>query len=242
MSKSKVYFTNLRTNPSFSLPKKMERLVKQAGIESIGFEKQFVAIKIHFGEPGNLAFIRPNYAARMANLVRNLGGKPFLTDSNTLYSGGRSNAVDHIRSAMENGFNPISAQCDILIADGLKGTDYREIPVNGEYCKAPKIGAAVADADIIISMNHFKGHEQTGFGGALKNLGMGCASVGGKLELHSASQPVIDEESCTGCNVCVKNCRHGAIHLNTSRKAEIDYHACVGCGQCVALCQYSAAV
>ncbi len=241
MTTSKVYFTNLRTSPSSNLLTKMERLIKKAGIETIDFNKQFVAIKIHFGEPGNLAFIRPNYAARMANLLRNLGAKPFLTDCNTLYSGGRSNAVDHLKSAMENGFNPISAQCDVIIGDGLKGTDYREIPINGNYCKAPKIGAAIVDADIIISMNHFKGHEQTGFGGALKNLGMGCASVGGKLELHSASQPIIDKDNCIGCNICVKYCAHDAVHL-INRKAEIDYAACVGCGQCVALCQYSAAV
>ncbi|MDL2309793.1 DUF362 domain-containing protein [Parabacteroides sp. OttesenSCG-928-B22] len=241
MSTSKVYFTNLRTNPSNNLLQKMERLVKKSGIESIDFNKQFVAIKIHFGEPGNLAYLRPNYAARIANLLRSLGGKPFLTDSNTLYSGGRSNAVDHLRSAMENGYNPISAQCDIIIADGLKGTDYREIPIDGEYCKAPKIGAAIADADIIISMNHFKGHEQAGFGGALKNLGMGCASVGGKLELHAASQPAIDTENCIGCNICAKYCAHDAVHLQ-NRKAVIDYDACVGCGQCVALCQYDAAV
>ena len=122
-------------------------------------------------------------------LLRSFGAKPFLTDCNTLYSGRRSNAVDHLQSAMENGFNPISAQCQVIIADGLKGTDYREIPIDGEYCPAPKIGTAIADADIIISMNHFKGHEQAGFGGALKNLGMGCASVGGKLELHASSQP-----------------------------------------------------
>jgi len=220
----------------------MERLVKKAGIEKIDFQHQFVAIKIHFGEPGNLAFIRPNYAARMASLLRGLGGKPFLTDSNTLYSGGRSNAVDHLKSAMENGFNPISAQCDIIIADGLKGTSYREIPIDGEYCKAPKIGSAIADADVVISMNHFKGHEQTGFGGALKNLGMGSASVGGKLELHAASQPVINKANCIGCNICVKYCAHDAVHLNGERKAEIDYDTCVGCGQCVALCQYDAAV
>lgn len=100
----------------------------------------FTAIKIHFGEPGNLAYIRPNYAARMANLLRSFGAKPFLTDCNTLYSGRRSNAVDHLQSAMENGFNPISAQCQVIIADGLKGTDYREIPIDGEYCPAPKIG------------------------------------------------------------------------------------------------------
>ena len=238
---SKVYFTNLRTNPSSNLLDKMERLARKAGIANIDFKNQFVAIKIHFGEPGNLAYIRPNYAARMVRLIRSLGGKPFLTDSNTLYSGGRSNAVDHLKAAMENGFNPISADCNVIIADGLKGTDYREIEIDGKYCKAPKIGAAIADADIVISMNHFKGHEQAGFGGALKNLGMGSASVGGKLELHSASQPKINTDNCIGCNICVKHCAHDAIHLN-NRKAEIDYTKCVGCGQCVALCQHEAAV
>lgn len=245
MNTSKVYFTNLRTTPSSNLLDKMERLVKRAGIANIDFKNQFVAIKIHFGEPGNLAYIRPNYAARLVSLLRELGAKPFLTDCNTLYSGRRSNAVDHLQSAMENGFNPMSAGCNVIIADGVKGTDYREyreIEIDGQYCKAPKIGAAIADADIIISMNHFKGHEQAGFGGALKNLGMGCASVGGKLELHCASQPRIDTEACKGCNICVKHCAHDAIHLNNNRKAEIDYERCVGCGQCVALCQYDGAV
>jgi uncharacterized Fe-S center protein len=242
MVTSKVYFTNLRTTPSSNLLVKMERLVKQAGIETIDFKNQFVAIKIHFGEPGNLAFIRPNYVARLSSLLLRLGAKPFLTDSNTLYSGNRANAVDHIRSAMENGFNPISAKCDVIIADGLKGTNYREIAINGEYCKSPKIGSAIADADIILSLNHFKGHEQSGFGGALKNLGMGSASVGGKLELHSASKPVINRKSCTGCIICAKNCAHDAIHLGADRIASIDYEKCVGCGQCIALCQYEAAV
>lgn len=242
MNTSKVYFTNLRTNPNSNLLDKMERLIKRAGIANIDFKNQFVAIKIHFGEPGNLAYIRPNYAARLVKLLRELGAKPFLTDCNTLYSGRRSNAVDHLQSARENGFNALSAGCDVIIADGVKGTDYREIKINGQYCKAPKIGAAIADADIIITMNHFKGHEQAGFGGALKNLGMGCASVGGKLELHSASQPRINTDSCKGCNVCVKHCAHNAIHLNNERKAEIDYTQCVGCGQCVALCQYDGAV
>lgn len=238
MEKAKVYYSDLRTSPTSNLLDKMERLLKRAGIEQLPLKDSFAAIKIHFGEPGNLAYLRPNYAARMATLLRSLGAKPFLTDCNTLYSGRRANAVDHLQSAMENGFNPISAQCQVIIGDGLKGTDYREIPLNGEYCPAPKIGTAIADADIVISMNHFKGHEQAGFGGALKNLGMGCASVGGKLELHCASQPKIDEASCIGCNICVKHCAHDAVHLNASRKAEIDYAKCVGCGQCVALCQH----
>ena len=242
MEKAKVYYSDLRTSPTSNLLDKMERLLKRAGIEQLPLKDSFAAIKIHFGEPGNLAYLRPNYAARMATLLRSLGAKPFLTDCNTLYSGRRANAVDHLQSAMENGFNPISAQCQVIIGDGLKGTDYREIPLNGEYCPAPQIGTAIADADIVISMNHFKGHEQAGFGGALKNLGMGCASVGGKLELHCASQPKIDVESCIGCNICVKHCAHDAVHLNTSRKAEIDYTKCVGCGQCVALCQHDGAV
>jgi uncharacterized Fe-S center protein len=220
----------------------MERLVKRAGIETIDFRNQYVAIKIHFGEPGNLAFIRPNYVARLSALLRSLGAKPFLTDSNTLYSGGRSNAVDHLQNAIENGFNPLSAQCNVIIADGVKGADYREVPVYGDYCRAPKIGTAIVDADIIVSMNHFKGHEQSGFGGALKNLGMGAASVGGKLELHSSSQPVIDREACSGCRVCEKYCAHKAIRVAADKKAVIDYDKCVGCGQCIALCQYEGAV
>lgn len=241
MGKSTVYFTDLRTSPGNSLPKKLIKLVRKAGIEKIDFKDKFTAIKIHFGEPGNIAYIRHNYAAALVDMLKGLGAKVFLTDSNTLYSGGRSNAVDHLEAAMDNGFNPISAHANVIIADGLTGTDYKEIELGGEYCKAPKIGAAIADADIIISMNHFKGHEQTGFGGALKNLGMGSASVGGKLELHSSSQPVIDQGKCIGCRICEKYCRHDAVKV-VDRKARIDYSKCVGCGQCVAVCQHEGAV
>jgi uncharacterized Fe-S center protein len=241
MEKSKVYFTNLHTTPSSNLTDKLENLVKKTGIEKINFENQFAAIKIHFGEPGNLAYIRPNYAARLVKILKKLGAKPFLTDSNTLYSGGRSNAVDHLKAAMENGFNPIAVHCNVIIADGLKGTEQREIKLDGEFCKAPKIGSAIADADIFISFNHFKGHEQAGFGGALKNIGMGSASVAGKLELHSTSQPQIIKEMCRACGICVKHCAHDAIKIE-NKYAVIDYHRCVGCGQCVALCQYESAV
>ena len=241
MEQSKVFFTDLRTTPGNDLMKKLERLVRRAGMADIDFKDKFTAIKIHFGEPGNLAYIRPNYAARIVDVIRSLGGKPFLTDANTLYSGGRSNAVGHLDAAMENGFNRISAHADVIIADGLKGTDYKEVPCGGQYCPSPKIGAAIADADIVISMSHFKGHEQSGFGGALKNLGMGSASVGGKLELHSSSQPQINEDNCIGCRICEKYCRHDAVKV-VDRLAVIDYDKCVGCGQCVAVCQKSAAV
>lgn len=240
MKKAEVFFTDLRTKPGQGLTTKLEKLVKRAGIGNIDFKGKFTAVKIHFGEPGNLAYIRPNYAAKIIDILREMGAKPFLTDSNTLYSGGRSNAVDHLHAAMDNGFNPISAHADVIIADGLKGTDYREIETGGEYCPQAKIGAAIADADIVISMNHFKGHEQSGFGGALKNLGMGSASVGGKLALHSASKPYIDLDNCIGCKICERYCRHGAVKVNDG-KAAIDYDKCIGCGQCIAVCQHDGA-
>ena len=241
MNKSKVYFTNLRTNPGYSLLDKLQKLVVEAGMTTIDFKDQFVAIKIHFGEPGNLSYLRPNYAAKIVKLIKELGGKPFLTDSNTLYSGRRSNAIDHIESAMENGFNPISVGCNVIIADGLKGGDYREILINQKHCKTAKIGAAIADSDIVISMTHFKGHEMTGFGGALKNLGMGSGSVGGKLEMHSASKPFMKKRNCVACGMCIKNCLHEAISFDENKKATIDYDKCVGCGQCVAVCRFNSA-
>jgi len=237
---SKVYYTNLRTAPGNHQLHKLERLVKAAGMESLDFKDKFVAIKVHFGEPGNMAYLRPNYAATIVKLVKEMGGKPFLTDCNTLYIGGRSNAVDHLDSAMHNGFFPMSAGAQIIIADGLKGLDYVEVPIDGEYCPAPKIGSAIAEADVIISLSHVKGHEMTGFGGALKNIGMGCGSVAGKKEMHSNSKPRILVENCHGCGMCVKNCAHGAISV-VDRKATIDESKCVGCGQCVATCQFDAA-
>lgn len=132
MNTSKVYFTNLRTTPSSNLLDKMERLVKRAGIANIDFKNQFVAIKIHFGEPGNLAYIRPNYAARLVSLLRELGAKPFLTDCNTLYSGRRSNAVDHLQSAMENGFNPMSAGCNVIIGGNKLAETHPHEHLEGE--------------------------------------------------------------------------------------------------------------
>lgn len=241
MEKSKVYFTDLRAKPGLNLLDKLQRLVKKAGIEEIDFSNKFVAIKIHFGEPGNLAYIRPNYAAKMVKIIKNLGGIPFLTDSNTLYTGRRANAIDHLNTAYENGFNPMTVGCNIIIADGLKGTEYREIEINSKHCKTAKIGSAIADADIIISMNHFKGHEMTGFGGALKNLGMGSGARGGKLEMHSASQPKINKKNCKSCAQCIKNCSQEAISFDENKKADIDYNKCIGCGQCVAVCQFNSA-
>ena len=187
---AKVYFTNLRTHARESQLDKLKRLIRRAGIEQIDFENKFVAIKMHFGELGNLAYLRPNYAKVVADLCKEQGGMPFLTDCNTLYPGSRKNALEHLTCAQLNGFWPMTTGCQVIIGDGLRGTDEVEVPVpNGEYCKTAKIGRAIMDADVFISLTHFKGHESTGFGGALKNIGMGCGSRAGKMEQHASGHP-----------------------------------------------------
>ena len=237
---SKVYFADLRTDVHENLQQKLTRLMKTAGMGDIDFQDKFVAIKLHFGEPGNLAFLRPNWARTVADFVKERGGKPFLTDCNTLYVGGRKNALDHMDSAMLNGFNPMTTGCQIIIADGLKGSDEVEVPVvGGEYVKIAKIGRAVMDADVFISLTHFKGHEEAGFGGCLKNIGMGCGSRAGKMEQHNAGKPHVAEKHCIGCGQCRKICAHGAPIIENG-KAHIDHDKCVGCGRCIAVCPKNA--
>jgi uncharacterized Fe-S center protein len=246
---SKVYFTDMRTYGTTSLPKKLDRLIRKAGIADMDLTNKYVAIKMHFGEPGNLSFLRPNYAKVVADVVKELGGRPFLTDCNTLYVGGRANALDHLDSANVNGFNTTTTGCQVLIADGLKGLDEVEVPVhNGEYVHDAKIGRALMDADVVISLTHFKGHEQTGFGGALKNLGMGGGSRAGKMEQHAAGKPSVDADLCIGCQACAKICAHSAISYDEANgltergraKAAIDHDRCVGCGRCIAVCNQNA--
>ncbi len=235
--KSKVYFADFRC-PSWreNLPQKLARLMMTAGFGDIDMDGKFVAIKMHFGEPGNLAYLRPNWARAVADLVKSQGGMPFLTDCNTLYVGGRKNALDHIESAYVNGFTPYSTGCHILIGDGLKGDDEALVPVEGgEYVKEARIGRAVMDADVFVSLTHFKGHEQAGMGGALKNIGMGCGSRGGKMEQHNAGKPFVKEKQCVGCGACAKICAHDAPQI-VNGKASIDENKCVGCGRCLAVC------
>lgn len=240
MEKAKVYFTNMRTGMNTNLPQKLKKLILAAGIKTIDFDKKFVAIKIHFGEQGNLAYLRPNYAKVIVDTVKEFGGKPFLTDCNTLYVGSRKDALEHMQTAYENGFSPFSTNCHIIIADGLKGIDDVEVPVQGaEYIKEAKIGRAIMDADIFITLSHFKGHESTGFGGCLKNIGMGCGSRRGKMEMHSAGKPFVEKEVCIGCKMCTKQCAHGAITV-VNKKASIDHDKCVGCGRCIGVCPHNA--
>ena len=244
MSKSQVFFTDFRTEfHGRSLLHKMQKLMKKAGFETIDFTDKFTAVKMHFGEAGNLAYLRPNYAKAVADYVKELGGKPFLTDCNTLYVGGRRNALDHLETAALNGFSQISTGCQILIGDGLKGNDEVEVPVpNGKHFKTAKIGRAVMDADIFISLTHFKGHEKMGIGGVVKNVGMGCGSRAGKMEMHSDGKPAVRRELCVGCGICTRHCAFNALKLDGGKKITVDLDLCAGCGRCLTTCAKDALV
>ena len=241
MEASKVYYTDFRCPVGTSLLDKLRRVCIAAGIKDIDMDGKFVAIKMHFGELGNLAFLRPNYAKVVADLCKEQGGLPFLTDCNTLYPGSRKNALEHLTCAQLNGFWPMTTGCQVIIADGLRGTDEAEVPVpNGEYCKTAKIGRAIMDADIFISLTHFKGHESTGFGGTLKNIGMGCGSRAGKMIQHAAGHPEVQQSLCRGCHRCAKECGSDAITYDANNKAVIDQTKCKGCGRCIGACNYDA--
>ncbi len=233
---TEVYFTNMRTIAGgMPLTEKLKKLIKEGGIASIDMKGKYVAIKMHFGEIGNLAFLRPNFAKAVADVVKELGGKPFLCDCNTMYTGSRHNGLDHLYVAEINGFNSVTTGCYVVIGDGIKGDDEVLVPVkNGELIKNARIGRAMYDADVIISLAHFKGHEAAGFGGSIKNLGMGGGSIAGKKDQHSGSKPQVDESGCIGCRLCATQCAYSAIGFD--KTAHIDHSKCVGCGRCVGVC------
>lgn len=243
MDSSKVYFTDFRT-PAYgdSVLKKLQKLIKRAGIAEMDLDGKFVAIKMHFGEHGNISFLRPNWARAVVDVVKELGGKPFLTDCNTMYPGYRKNAIEHLYCAWENGFTPLAVGCPVIIGDGLKGTDDVEVPVvGGEFVQKAKIGRAIMDADVVISLTHFKGHETTGFGGTIKNIGMGSGSRAGKKEQHSSGKATIIADLCRGCRKCRKECaNNGLVFDEQSRKMTVNRDNCVGCGRCLGACNFDA--
>ena len=243
MEKANVYFSDFRTKAfGDGLPAKLKKLIKKAGIKNLHMEGKFVAIKLHFGELGNISYLRPNYSRAVADVVKELGGKPFLTDCNTMYPGSRKNALEHLECAWENGFTPLTVGCPILIGDGLKGTDDIEVPViGGEYVQTARIGRAIMDADVFISLTHFKGHEMTGFGGAIKNIGMGCGSRAGKTEQHCSGKAAIDEAKCRGCLMCLKECANNGLVFDVqAKKMRVDEEHCIGCGRCLGACNFDA--
>lgn len=230
-----VWRTDLSARPGNGLIEKTGALLRAAGIRERIRRNDLTAVKLHFGEKGNTAFVRPVFVRKVVEEIAAAGGKPFLTDSNTLYVGSRSNAVDHLNTAVSNGFAWAVAGAPIVAADGLRGDSAVRIPIEGRIFQEVSIGAEIARADAMVVVTHFKGHELSGFGGALKNLGMGCASRSGKLAQHSTVSPFVDPAGCTGCGTCVAHCPSGAIAVAES-KATIAPERCIGCADCIVVC------
>jgi uncharacterized Fe-S center protein len=235
MPSSRVYFADLRASIKENLPSKIVRLADMLGLEDIVPKCGLVAVKLHFGEKGNSAYIRPVFVRHIAERIRSLGAYPFLTDSNTLYAGTRSDSVSHLTTAIENGFAYSVANAPIIIADGLRGASCSSVKISQKTIKTAYIGTEIAEADAIVGLAHFKGHELSGFGGTIKNLGMGCASRRGKMAQHSDLSPRITRKKCVGCGQCVEHCSQSAITLR-EEKAGIDPGKCIGCGECILIC------
>ncbi|MCX8118266.1 MAG: DUF362 domain-containing protein [Desulfobacterota bacterium] len=242
--KSAVFFSDLKVEPKRTLFDKLDLLLDRTELRKKIKEKDLVAIKLHFGERGNTAYVRPVYVRRIVDRVRECGGKPFLTDTNTLYIGARSEAVSHLHTAYEHGFTPLTVNAPVLIADGLRGNSAVKVRIDKPLLKTVSIAHEIHMADVLLAVTHFKGHELSGFGGALKNLGMGCASREGKLTQHSNISPQVKKKACKGCESCLPWCPSGAISMvpqevegrQRPRVALIDPQKCIGCGECILAC------
>lgn len=238
-SRPRVYFADMIASQKRGLLDKLSLLFARAGFAGLIAADDLVAIKVHFGELGNTAFLSPIYARAVVEEVRKRGGHPFLTDANTLYKGRRQNAVDHIETALANGFAYATVKAPVIIADGLRGRDYGVVKVpDAKHCREVKIASAVLQADALVVLTHFKGHMAMGFGGTFKNVGMGLGARSAKQVMHSDLVPEVDAERCTRCGECVDFCPVACITLAPS--AIIDRETCIGCGECTATCRYGA--
>jgi uncharacterized Fe-S center protein len=236
---SAVHFTDIRTGLHESLHDKLERLVMTSGLGDVIEQGDLTAVKLHFGERGGHAYIRPTFVRRVVDLLKQLGGKPFLTDSSTLYPGERKEAVSALACGIEHGFAYAVVNAPLIMCDGLRGHSSRRVPIKGELLKTVDIGLEILEADSMVVLSHFKCHELTGFGGAIKNLGMGCSSREGKLEQHSTLAPEINADRCTACGACLNACAHSAIHVSDGM-AVLDAARCTGCGRCITVCEEKA--
>jgi uncharacterized Fe-S center protein len=246
--KSSVFFSDLRAESGRTPLDKLDVLLDQADLKAKVDENDLVAVKLHFGEKGNTAYVRPIFLRRVVDRVKQYKGRPFLTDTNTLYVGTRSEAVSHLTTALENGFTESGVNAPILIADGLRGNSAVKVRIDKPIFKTVSIAREICMADGLITVTHFKGHELSGFGGALKNLGMGCASREGKLSQHSNISPQVNGKACKGCKACLRWCAQEAILMRSPQSeveakhgiAVIDPKKCVGCGECIHICSSGA--
>ena len=237
--KSAVYFIDLRATTGKSFVEKLGKLVDVAGLSDTIKKRDLVAVKLHFGELGNTAFIRPIFIRKIVDTIKDFGGIPFLTDTNMLYAGTRSNAPSHLSTAYQNGFAFSVVNAPIVIADGLRGKSETRVTINQRRFKTVYIGSEIAKADALVSVAHFTGHELSGFGGTIKNIGMGCASRKGKLAQHSTVSPKVKKKKCAGCGDCIPHCSQRAIFF-VDDKAVIRNDKCIGCAECILICPNNA--
>jgi uncharacterized protein len=250
MMKSTVFFADLREAPGKNLPEKVDLLLEHAGLKQKVREKDLVAIKLHFGEKGNTTFVRPIFLRRVVERVKACKGKPFLTDTNTLYRGERQEAVSHLAIACQHGFSPEGVGAPVIIADGIRGNSSTKVRIDKPLFKTVSIAHEISMADVLVGVSHFKGHELTGFAGTLKNLGMGCASREGKLSQHSNISPQVKQKACKGCERCLGCCPEQAISMispgpeieRKHRIASVDAAKCIGCAECLLTCPSGAII
>lgn len=236
---SKVYFANIRAaSASENKITKLRRLFDEAGFASAIAKGDLTAIKLHFGEYGNDGYISPVFVRQIADKVKECGGKPYLVDTNTVYTGSRKNSVDHLVTAIEHGFGYAVTGAPIIIADGLHGENYKEVEIGCRHFDKVKLAPDVVDADSCVVLSHFKGHVMAGYGGAIKNMAMGGAGIVGKKEQHCIAVMVI-EDKCIGCGKCLKICPQNAIAI-ANKKARVDTAQCIGCGECLTHCKTGA--
>ncbi|QJB55875.1 DUF362 domain-containing protein [Pseudodesulfovibrio sp. zrk46] len=236
---SKVYFWNLRASMKAPFHARMRSLLKAVGLNKEVAEGDLAAVKIHFGEQGTTGFLRPLWVKPILDFITECGGKPFLTDASTLYVGQRGEAVSHHMCAARHGWDPLVMGAPVIIADGLKGTAEEAVPINLKHIEDAYIARDIAEADLLISVNHFKGHELAGYGGALKNMGMGCASKKGKMHQHFSTGPVVRPENCVACEACLNVCKTEALYIDEETgKIALAPERCVGCGGCFVACRH----
>lgn len=234
-----VYFYNFEKRKSLVIERAIRRLY-----ENLTFKidkGDIVGIKVHMGEHGNETFLKPQNVRPFVEMVKNYGGKPVIFDTTTLYNKKRNNALDYYDVAIEHGYSYATIGAPIIIADGLKGDKGRIVRVEDGAIQEIEVAADIFDMDSLIVLSHFKGHNLTGFGGAIKNMGMGCVTKNGKIAQHIILSPDIDEEKCKGCGTCVKTCGFGAPYL-VDDVARIDKTKCVGCSDCFFSCPEGALV
>jgi uncharacterized Fe-S center protein len=221
------------------ISKKIRGLIQSKKLLSFIEPRDFVAVKTHFGEKETRGYVRPLHFRMLGELIQNIGAFPFLTETSTLYRGNRSNAVEHIQLAVDHGFSFQETGLPIIMSDGLLGDDEIEITINSPIYKKVKIAKLLEKTQALVLVSHFTGHILSGFGAALKNLGMGCASRRGKLIQHSTAKPSIKTSVCTGCGECVKWCPADAITV-VDGIARINRKKCIGCAECLATCRFDA--